>query len=60
MRPLCWAVTDDWAISRAGDNDIVLIAGKGHEEYQEVSGVKQPFSDAQVARAALAKRGGQA
>jgi UDP-N-acetylmuramoyl-L-alanyl-D-glutamate--2,6-diaminopimelate ligase len=54
------ATAIDWAISRASDNDIVLIAGKGHEEYQEVSGVKQPFSDASVARAALAKRGGQA
>jgi UDP-N-acetylmuramyl-tripeptide synthetase len=36
--------------------DIVVIAGKGHENYQEINGVKQPFSDVEVARAALAKR----
>jgi UDP-N-acetylmuramoyl-L-alanyl-D-glutamate--2,6-diaminopimelate ligase len=27
------------------DNEIILIAGKGHEEYQEIKGVKTPFSD---------------
>jgi UDP-N-acetylmuramyl tripeptide synthase len=31
----------------------VLIAGKGHEDYQEVSGVKHPFSDKVHAQAAL-------
>jgi len=36
--------------------DVVLIAGKGHEDYQEVAGVKHPFSDAVEAQAALAKR----
>jgi UDP-N-acetylmuramyl-tripeptide synthetase len=36
--------------------DIVVIAGKGHENYQEISGVKHPFSDLEVAKAALAKR----
>jgi len=38
--------------------DVVLIAGKGHEDYQEVLGVKHPFSDADHARAALAARSG--
>ncbi|MBE0434264.1 MAG: UDP-N-acetylmuramoyl-L-alanyl-D-glutamate--2,6-diaminopimelate ligase [Methylomicrobium sp.] len=33
------------AISEAGSGDCVLIAGKGHEEYQEVKGRKMPFSD---------------
>lgn len=33
------------AISSARAGDIVLIAGKGHEDYQEVQGVKLPFSD---------------
>ena len=41
------------AISRAQQIDMVLIAGKGHEEYQEVKGVKHPFSDVRVAEQAL-------
>ena len=42
------------AIASAGRRDIVLIAGKGHEDYQEIAGVRHPFSDAQEVRAALA------
>jgi UDP-N-acetylmuramoyl-L-alanyl-D-glutamate--2,6-diaminopimelate ligase len=34
----------------------VLVAGKGHEDYQEISGVKHPFSDVQHAREALLHR----
>ena len=41
------------AIRKAGANDTVLIAGKGHEQYQEIAGVRQPFSDAEVAQAVL-------
>ena len=41
------------AIGEAGANDIVLIAGKGHEPYQEIHGVKHPFDDTEVARHAL-------
>ncbi|MEO5595642.1 MAG: UDP-N-acetylmuramoyl-L-alanyl-D-glutamate--2,6-diaminopimelate ligase [Lysobacteraceae bacterium] len=41
------------AIGDAGPGDIVLIAGKGHESYQEVLGIRHPFDDASVARAAL-------
>ena len=41
------------AVADARRGDIVLIAGKGHETYQEVKGVKRPFSDFAVARAAL-------
>ena len=37
----------------ARSNDIVVIAGKGHEQVQETSGVAIPFSDAEVARRAL-------
>ena len=33
------------AIELAGANDIVLVAGKGHENYQEIRGVKAPFDD---------------
>jgi UDP-N-acetylmuramoyl-L-alanyl-D-glutamate--2,6-diaminopimelate ligase len=42
------------AVQRAGRHDTVLVAGKGHEDYQEVAGVKHPFSDVAVARQALA------
>lgn len=41
------------AISTARRGDIVLIAGKGHERYQEIGGVKHPFSDAAKVRAVL-------
>ena len=46
-------------IVEAGDSDVVLIAGKGHEDYQEIAGKRLPFSDALVARAAVARRGKQ-
>jgi len=36
------------ALNLAGPEDIVLIAGKGHEKYQEIKGVKYPFDDRQV------------
>lgn len=36
--------------------DVVLVAGKGHEAYQEVAGVRRPFSDAAEVRAALVIR----
>ena len=41
------------AVGHARANDIVLIAGKGHEEYQEVHGQKLHFSDVEVARKVL-------
>ena len=41
------------AIASAREGDVVLIAGKGHETYQEIAGVRLPFSDAEVARAVL-------
>lgn len=42
------------AIGRARPGDVVLVAGKGHEQYQEVEGERRPFSDADVASRALA------
>ncbi|GAB3262003.1 Mur ligase family protein [Chitinimonas naiadis] len=42
------------AIELAEPGDVILIAGKGHEEYQDMNGVKTPFSDEQHAKAALA------
>jgi UDP-N-acetylmuramoyl-L-alanyl-D-glutamate--2,6-diaminopimelate ligase len=45
------------AIGMARQCDTVLVAGKGHEDYQEIAGVKHPFSDAAVAAGALQKWG---
>ncbi|MFT4192190.1 MAG: bifunctional UDP-N-acetylmuramoyl-L-alanyl-D-glutamate--2,6-diaminopimelate ligase MurE/UDP-N-acetylmuramoyl-tripeptide--D-alanyl-D-alanine ligase MurF [Comamonas sp.] len=47
-------------LAQAEPLDVVLIAGKGHEQYQEIAGVKHPFSDEDHARAALARRSGAA
>ena len=44
------------AVDAANAEDIVLVAGKGHEPYQEIAGVRHPFDDAQVAKAALERR----
>jgi UDP-N-acetylmuramoyl-L-alanyl-D-glutamate--2,6-diaminopimelate ligase len=45
-------------IAEAASSDVVLIAGKGHEDYQEIAGRRLAFSDAAVARAAVSKRTG--
>jgi UDP-N-acetylmuramoyl-L-alanyl-D-glutamate--2,6-diaminopimelate ligase len=45
-------------ICSSGKKDVVLIAGKGHEDYQEIAGRRTHFSDAEHARAALARRAG--
>ncbi len=45
------------AIAQARRGDIVLIAGKGHETYQEAKGVKRAFSDVEAARAELRRWG---
>lgn len=44
------------AIAEAAVQDVVLLAGKGHEAYQEIGGERRPFSDVEVARAALNER----
>jgi UDP-N-acetylmuramoyl-L-alanyl-D-glutamate--2,6-diaminopimelate ligase len=44
------------AIGTAQAGDIVLLAGKGHEDYQEIDGVKLPFSDVEVAQRVLGGR----
>ncbi|HEY0855768.1 MAG TPA: UDP-N-acetylmuramoyl-L-alanyl-D-glutamate--2,6-diaminopimelate ligase [Albitalea sp.] len=46
------------AVRYAEGRDVVLIAGKGHEDYQEIGGVKHPFSDVVEARAMLVRKGG--
>ncbi len=43
-------------VQSAAAQDVVLLAGKGHEDYQEVQGVRRPFSDPAHARAALTQR----
>ena len=48
------------AISMAGEGDVVLVAGKGHETTQEIAGKKLPFSDVEQVRGALAMVGGVA
>ncbi len=45
-----------WAVQQAKPGDVVVIAGKGHELVQEIRGVEHPFSDVEVARAALEAR----
>jgi UDP-N-acetylmuramoyl-L-alanyl-D-glutamate--2,6-diaminopimelate ligase len=47
------------AIGDAGAGDVVLIAGKGHEQGQEIAGRIHPFDDREVARSALARRQGR-
>jgi UDP-N-acetylmuramoyl-L-alanyl-D-glutamate--2,6-diaminopimelate ligase len=46
----------DYAISHAAEGDVVLIAGKGHEEYQDVGGNRMVFSDVKQARVSLNRR----
>lgn len=45
------------AIADAHESDVILIAGKGHENYQEIGARRLPFSDAAVARDALRRAG---
>lgn len=49
-----------WALQQAAAQDVVLVAGKGHEDYQEIAGQRLPFSDVEQVRAALALREVQA
>ncbi|MCW5575916.1 MAG: UDP-N-acetylmuramoyl-L-alanyl-D-glutamate--2,6-diaminopimelate ligase [Burkholderiales bacterium] len=44
------------ALAEARRGDVVLVAGKGHENYQEIRGLRRRFSDAAVVRSALAGR----
>jgi UDP-N-acetylmuramoyl-L-alanyl-D-glutamate--2,6-diaminopimelate ligase len=43
------------AVNFAKSEDIVLVAGKGHEKYQEINGVKYPFDDKQLLLEAFGK-----
>ncbi len=46
----------DTAVMQAANSDVILVAGKGHEDYQEVAGRRRAFSDLEQARAALTRR----
>ncbi|QEY23718.1 UDP-N-acetylmuramoyl-L-alanyl-D-glutamate--2,6-diaminopimelate ligase [Neisseria animalis] len=46
----------EYAVANAASHDIILIAGKGHETYQDIKGVKHHFSDFEIAERALAER----
>lgn len=46
------AIKTAWKL--AGRGDVVLIAGKGHEKYQEIQGVKHPFDDKKIIRSLMA------
>lgn len=48
----------EYAIDQAKADDVILIAGKGHETYQEIQGVRYPFDDREVARSILQKKEG--
>ncbi|MFN3599606.1 MAG: glutamate ligase domain-containing protein, partial [Aquificaceae bacterium] len=41
------------AISIAKEGDVIVVAGKGHEDYQEIKGIKYPFKDSDVVKEAL-------
>ncbi len=47
------------AVALAQPHDIILVAGKGHETYQEIKGVKYDFDDRVVLKEAFAERGNQ-
>ena len=44
-----------YALTHAGADDVVVLAGKGHETYQEINGVKHPFDEKVVVRELLAE-----
>jgi len=47
------ALAIEEAIKKSVKNSVILIAGKGHEDYQEINGVRHHFSDKEVARKVL-------
>lgn len=50
------ATAIQFAVGEAGAGDVILLAGKGHESYQETAGLRYAFSDVAQARAALETR----
>ena len=50
------AVAIRQAVCEAAAQDVILLAGKGHEDYQEIRGARHPFLDKAQAQAALQRR----
>ena len=46
-----------YAVHQAAPDDVILVAGKGHETYQEIDGVRHPYQDDEQVLHALATRG---
>ena len=46
----------DQVIAEANSNDVIVVAGKGHEPYQEIAGVRHPYSDVSTVSGALGRR----
>ena len=44
-----------WCLENAGEGDIVVLAGKGHEDYQEIKGKKYPFDERVIVKELLAE-----
>ena len=47
----------DYAVQNAKEGDMIILLGKGHEEYQEINGVKHHYSEREAVANALAKLG---
>lgn len=45
-----------YAVAQAATDDVILVAGKGHEAYQEINDVRHPYLDSEEVRKALARR----
>ena len=43
-----------YCIENAQDGDVIVFAGKGHEDYQEIKGVKYPFDERDVIKEVFA------
>ena len=54
------AVAIAQALATAGPDDVILLAGKGHEPYQEIAGVRHAFDDTAIARDLLRRRAQEA
>jgi len=46
-----------YAVRAADPRDVILVAGKGHEDYQVIGTSRQPYSDLAQVRTALSERG---
>ena len=50
------AAAIEYAVANAEPGDVILVAGKGHESYQDINGEKHLFNDANQVRIAIQKR----